>query len=89
MDPIEEIKMIMLNTPEKLVIGSKRTVKYLKLGKVQKVFLAKNAPETIKEDIIYYSKLAGTDVSELPVTNEELGAILRKPFNVAVVSLMK
>ena len=81
--------MIMLNEPEKLVIGSKRTVKYLKIGKVRKVFLAKNAPDNIKDDIIYYAKLSGTEVSELAVTNEELGAILGKPFNVAVVSLIK
>ena len=89
MNPVEEIKMIMLNQPEKMVIGARRTLKYLKLGRVSKVFVAKNAPEDIKDDIEYYSKLSGTEVVLVPLDNEELGAALKKPFKVAVVSLLK
>ena len=89
MNPVEELKVIMLNKPDKLVIGSRRTLKYLKLGKIAKVFVAKNAPEDIKSDIEYYAKLSNTDVVILDLNNEELGAALKKPFKVAVVSLLK
>jgi len=86
---VEEIKMVMLNTPEKIVIGSRRTIKYLKLGKIKKVFMAKNVPEDIKKDIEYYSLLSGAEVEMLNITNEDLGAVLKKPFRVAVVSILK
>ena len=89
MNPVEEIKMLMLNQPDKLVIGSRRTLKYLKLGKLQKVFIAKNAPEDIKSDIEYYAKLSNVEVVSLPLDNEELGAALKKPFKVAVLSVLK
>ena len=89
MNPIEELKMIMLNQPDKLVIGSRRTLKYLKLGKLAKIFMAKNAPEDIKSDIEYYAKLSNVEVVNLSLDNEELGAALKKPFKVAVVSLLK
>lgn len=74
---------------EKIVLGSKRTIKYLKLGKISKVFLSKNAPEEIREDIKYYSKLGNIEVEELELNNEELGAILKKPFKVSVLSILK
>ena len=89
MEHIAEIKRVMLNTPEKLVIGSNKTIKYLKLSKIAKVFLAKNVPEDIRSDIIYYAKLSGAETIDLDLTNEELGAVLRKPFKVAVVSILK
>ena len=89
MNPVEELKVIMLNQPDKLVIGSRRTLKYLKLGKLAKIFMAKNAPEDIKSDIEYYAKLSNVEVVNLSLDNEELGAALKKPFKVAVVSLLK
>jgi len=89
MDVIEEIRRLMLTQPEKLVIGSRRTIKYLKLGKVSKVFIAKNAPEDIRSDIEYYAKLGNVEVINVNLNNEELGAVLKKPFKVAVLSVLK
>lgn len=74
---------------EKIVIGSKRTIKYLKLGKIEKVFISKNAPEDFKKDIIYYAKLGNVEVEELNYTNEEVGNLLKKPFKVSVISILK
>jgi len=89
MDPINELRILMINSPEKIVIGSKKTIKYLKLAKIGKVFLSKNVPEDIKSDIEYYSKLSNVEVIQLDLSNEELGSILKKPFKVAVVSVLK
>ena len=41
----------------KVIIGTSRTVKALKLGKTDKVFLTSNCPDDVKEDIEHYSKL--------------------------------
>ncbi|HIE59088.1 MAG TPA: 50S ribosomal protein L30 [Candidatus Nanopusillus sp.] len=81
--------MIMLNQPDKLVVGSRRTLKYLKLGKISKVFMAKNAPEDVKSDIEYYARISNVDVIVLDLDNEELGAALKKSFKVSVVSVLK
>ena len=89
MSAIDELKLLMQNQPERVVIGSNRTLKLLKLSKVDKVYIAKNAPEDILNDIKYYAKLANVEVIPLSLSNEELGAILKKPFKVAVVSVLK
>jgi len=89
MDPINELRVLMINSPEKLVIGSRRTIKYIKLAKVQKVFLSRNVPDDVKSDIEYYAKLSNVEVIRLDLSNEELGSILKKPFKVAVVSILK
>jgi len=73
----------------RVILGTNMTIKMIKNGKVEKVFLAKNAPEEIKRDILYYSKLGNFEVEELNYTNEEIGIILKKPFKISVISILK
>ncbi|MEM0379186.1 MAG: ribosomal L7Ae/L30e/S12e/Gadd45 family protein [Nanopusillaceae archaeon] len=73
----------------KLILGAKRTLKYIKLNKVSKVYIASNTPEEIVSDIEYYSKLSNTEIKKLDLTNEELRVILKKPFKISVVSILK
>ena len=47
---------------KKIIIGSKQTIKNLKLKSIKKVFVASNCPENLKKDINYYSKLTGIKV---------------------------
>ena len=89
MNPIEELKLLIQNQPEKIVIGSNRTIRLLRLSKINRVYLSRNAPEDIISDIEYYSKLSNVEVIKLGIDNEELGAILKKPFKVAVISILK
>ena len=49
----------------KLIIGTSRTMKALKLGKISKVFLTSNCPDDVKEDIEYYAKLSKAKVVKL------------------------
>lgn len=74
---------------EKVILGSKRTIKYLKLGKISKVYVARNVPEDILEDIQYYALLSKVEVKKLEASNEELGVILKKPFKVSVIGILK
>ncbi|MGC9079543.1 MAG: ribosomal L7Ae/L30e/S12e/Gadd45 family protein [Nanopusillaceae archaeon] len=74
---------------KRIVIGTNRTLKMIKNGKVEKVFLAKNTPENIKNDIIYYSKLGNFEVEILNYTNEEIGLLLKKPYKISVISILK
>jgi len=74
---------------EKMIIGSRRTIKYLKLGKISKVYLASNVPEDILEDIAYYAKLVNVEVKKTDLSNVELGILLKKPFKISVIGILK
>ena len=84
-----DLRKILSEEKGRVIIGSKRTIKMIKNGKIEKVFLAKNTPEDIKNDILYYSKLGNIEVEILNYTNEEIGLLLKKPFKISVVSILK
>ncbi len=71
---------------EKLIFGTKRTLKLLKNEKLKKVFIATNCDEDVKKEIKKYSKIADVKVVELDINNEELGAKCKKPFSISVLS---
>ncbi len=70
---------------EKIVIGKDRTLKALRNKKVKKIFLAKNCQDTLREDVKHYAKISKVDVEELNLSNEELGAVCKKPFSVSIL----
>ena len=72
----------------KVVIGSNKTIKLVKLGKAKLVVIASNTPPSIKRDIKYYAKLSKIPVYEYEGTNMELGAICGKPFSVAALAII-
>ena len=72
----------------KVVLGSRRTIKLLKLGKAKAVIVAANAPPHIRNDIMYYAKLSNTPVYVYPGTSVELGMACGKPFMVASLAII-
>lgn len=65
-------------------IGTEKTLKELKKGKVKEVFLAKNCPELLKKRIQKYSEVTKVKVTQLQETNEEVGSLCKKPFSINV-----
>jgi len=84
---IDEIRAAIKK--KKVVIGTDRTLKNLKLGKVVKIFLSKNCPDNILDDVKYYSKLSKIEVVKLAYANDELGVVCKKPFPISVLSISK
>jgi len=72
---------------KKIIIGSKRAIKNLKLKNVKQVFMASNCPDNIKKDIEYYSKLTGIKVENFDGTAKQLGVFCGKPFSIAVLAI--
>lgn len=70
-----------------VIIGSKRTIKYLKLGNVKLVIVAQNCPENIKKDINYYEKMSNLKVEEFNGTAKQLGIFCGKPFPIATLGI--
>ncbi|MEW6063051.1 MAG: ribosomal L7Ae/L30e/S12e/Gadd45 family protein [Nanoarchaeota archaeon] len=73
----------------RLIFGTERTLKSLKNGKLEKVYIASNCKRDVKEDINYYAKLSGIMVVELETNNKETSVICKKPFNISVLGLLK
>jgi ribosomal protein L30E len=71
---------------EKLVYGERQTLKLIKLGKTQTVFLAKNCKPSIRETINEYSKHTELNIVELDVDATEIGTICKKEFPISVLS---
>lgn len=72
-----------------LIFGTQMTMKSLKLGNVEKVFVTKNCPAEVKKDVMSYSNIGKFEVVELESTNEELGVICKKPFSISVIGLLR
>ncbi len=74
---------------KKLIIGTDRTLKALKKGNLKKVFLASNCEASAKSDIENNAKMTKVEVSQLDISNEDLGVVVKKPFSVSVIGLAK
>jgi len=70
-----------------VIIGSRRTLKYLKLGNVKLVVIANNCPETIRKDINHYAKMSKLKVEGFNGTAKQLGVFCGKPFPIATLSI--
>ena len=82
-----EIKKLI--KAKKIIIGTQRTIKSLKLGKVDKVLLSSNCADRTVNDINYYAGLSKAETIRVRYPNEELGVICKKPFSVSVISILK
>ena len=70
-------------------IGTNTTMKGIKTGKVAKVFVTKNCQDSVKEDLAQYKRIKDFEIVEIPLTNEELGNICKKPFSISILGLAK
>ncbi len=65
---IEEIRKLLKT--KKLIIGTEKTLKNIRNGKVATVFLSSNCPSAILEDVEHYKKLGGFKVVKLKYQND-------------------
>ncbi len=80
---LEELKKALKE--KSLVMGLDKITKKLKMGKLKKVFVAKNCPIGIVKDLEYYSKINKVELVKLDKSNEEIGMICKKPFSILVL----
>lgn len=73
----------------KLVIGTERSLKMLRLGRLSDVLLASNCISITEETFNKYCALAGAEVKKLALLSDELGVICKKPFAISVLGVLK
>jgi ribosomal protein L30E len=83
-EQVEEIKELLPSG--RLTIGTDTTMKALRAGKLEKLFVSKNAPEEILSDI---EDIGGAETVRLNLVNTELGTVCKKPFVISILGLLK
>jgi len=72
---------------EDIIVGTERTLKLLKIGKIKEVFVASNCPEDIKKEIEHIAEIAGVKVYGSTMNSKNLGTLAKKPFKAVVVGV--
>lgn len=84
---LKELKAKLLEG--KALIGKERVLKELKNDCLQRVYIARNCPQNLKEELEYLAKLIKIPLFGLSLDNEELGVFCKKNFFVSVVGIVK
>ena len=84
---IEELKKATEN--RKIVLGSNETVRKLKQGLIEKIFIASNTSKEIEEDIRYNASIAKAEVEKLNIPNDELGMVFKRTHTIQTIGLIK
>jgi len=84
---VEEIKKHL--SEKRIVIGAETTVKQLKQGRLDAVFLCSNLPQAVKDDLAHHCGLSKTRLIQLEQSNEELGVICKKPFPISMCGVLR
>jgi len=72
----------------KVVLGFKKSLRAIKLGKAKAVVMASKVPKEFDDDIRYYAKLSGIPVIKYPGTSTELGVVCGKPFPISTIAVI-
>ncbi|EZQ03087.1 50S ribosomal protein L30e [Candidatus Acidianus copahuensis] len=71
----------------KVILGSRKTIKALKSGKLKAIVIASTLRTDIRSDIIHYAKLSGIPVYEYQGSGWNLGTLTAKPFMVSTIGV--
>lgn len=86
-DAIAHIKKLV--GTGKLIIGTDKTLKGLKAGTIERVYLSKNCPEETTDQLERYSKIASVEIIRLERLNENMGTVCKKQYSVSVIGVAK
>ena len=87
MTAVEEIKDAL--SKDIVIIGTDRTLKNMKQGKIAKVFVTRNCSDEVLSEINSMSKISNIEVVKLDKSNEDLGVVCKKPYSISVLSILK
>ncbi len=71
------------------IYGIKETLKAMRNGMIETVFLSATCPAKIQHDLNTKAEIAKISINKLDITAEELAAQLKKPFSINVVGIKR
>ena len=72
----------------KVVIGAKRSIQAIKLGRAKGVVLVTKLPKRIESDVLYYAKVGGIKVVRFNGSSYDLGVAIGKPYPVSAIAIL-
>lgn len=72
-----------------LIIGFKESLKNMIDDKVEKVFIVRNAKADNLALFDHYVKTGENRINFIDITNDKLGIVCKKPFNVSCVAILR
>ena len=84
---VEEI--LKAEKEQRVIFGTKKTIKALKNNAVEKIYLASNCPEHLKKTLKSLADLDSIQMIELDKDSEEFSASCKKPFSISVACILK
>lgn len=81
----EDIKKMLKS--EQVIIGTERTIKELRTGKIKKILVASNCRQNDEKILRHYAGIGKAELIKLSYPNDELGIICKKPFSISVLAL--
>lgn len=85
-EAVEDLRKLL--AAEKLIFGTEDVLKLLRKGKLQKVVVASNCNERMKDDFSRYCEMAGVECLEIAQSSDEVGVLCRKPFAISVIGVL-
>ena len=79
----EEVQTALKNN--KVVLGYRRSIKFIKLNAPKLIVVSNNLPDKIKREIDHNAQVSGIKVEIFNGTSKELGIICSKPFPVSTL----
>ena len=81
-----ELKKLLM--AKRLVLGAEATIKALRKGGVQKVFIASNCSTLVRSDVETLCKVSGAECVSLAQGTDEIGVMCKKPFAISVIGVI-
>lgn len=82
------VELKKLLAAKKLLFGAEETVKALRKGGVQKVYIVATCNDVVRSDVETLCKVSGVELVTLSQSSDEIGVICKKPFGVSVISVI-
>ncbi len=83
-----EVELKRILKTGKVIIGAKKSIRAIKLGKAKGVILASKIPKEIEDDVLYYARLSNIKVIRFHGSSHELGMAIGKPFPVTTIAVI-
>ena len=85
--PLKDLQKSLKDKPKKIVFGSSRNLKLIKLDRVKELYISNNCSPSLGEKLNLYSSFSALKIEILPSTSEELAVICEKDFPISVVGV--
>jgi len=70
---------------KKIIIGYKKSVKFIKLNTPKLIVISENIPEQMRREIEHSSKISNANVEIFDGTSKELGILCGKEFPISTL----